>query len=174
MFFSSMFSSLKIQGLVALPGSAEYELSLSRVYHRHCLTEHKPLAVVVVSGTRDISLTILFCKSHKFSFSILGGGVNPSGTSISGKVVIDLRRLKYVHVDQETGRALVGAGMTFKELDYELEGQGRCVPGPLFCHVGVAGAFLGGGWGFLSKVGKTKKKGVGVFVFSFPDAWDAL
>jgi FAD/FMN-containing dehydrogenase len=140
-----MFSALSIQGIVALPDSPEYTFSLSRVYNRQCLVDNHPLAVVIVSGTRDIVQTIAFCKSHKLSFSILGGGVNPTGAAVSGKVVLDLRLLSFVYVCHESGSAIVGSGLTFKQLDYELELHGVCVAGPLFSKVGVAGAFLGGG-----------------------------
>lgn len=146
------FAELVILGKVCLPNSPEYANALARVYNRQAVVDFHPLAIVEVSGSRDVAVTIAFCKAKKLTFSVLGGGINPSGLSMSGSVVLDMARMRFVRVEEGTGRALVGAGLTFRELDWELEGLGRCIPGPLYGAISCGGAMLGGGWGFLSKV----------------------
>ncbi len=93
--------------------------------------------------------TVAFCKDN--AISTLNGGQDPSLSCVAGDLVLDMSGMSGVHVDLEANVARVELGpfRIFRQLDYELELHGVCVPSPIFSLIGVAGAFLGGGWGYF-------------------------
>ncbi|HVS07822.1 MAG TPA: FAD-binding protein [Candidatus Dormibacteraeota bacterium] len=65
--------------------------------------------------------------------------------------MIDLRRLNAVTVDASTGRAIVGGGAVWAEVDAKTVPVGWVVTGGHVSHTGVAGLTLGGGVGHLMR-----------------------
>ena len=68
-----------------------------------------------------------------------------------GGLLIDLSLLQTVQVSPDSRRARVGGGVTCAQLDSAAQAYGLAVPLPTVSSVGVVGAALGGGGGYLSR-----------------------
>ena len=83
---------------------------------------------------------------------IRGGGHNVGGRALcDGGLVIDLSRMKGIHVDPQARRVRVQPGVTLGELDRETHVFGLAVPLGVVSKTGVAGLTLGGGVGWLAR-----------------------
>jgi FAD/FMN-containing dehydrogenase len=104
-----------------------------------------------VDGT-DVRDAIRFCTAQGVHVRARSGGHSYAGysTAASG-VVIDLRRLDRITVDQGSGTALVGAGAQLIDVYGGLAAHGRTVPGGSCPSVGIAGVTLGGGFGLAAR-----------------------
>jgi FAD/FMN-containing dehydrogenase len=84
--------------------------------------------------------------------AIRGGGHNVGGRALcDGGMVIDLSRMKGIHVDPKARRARVQPGVLLGELDRETHVFGLAVPAGVVSKTGVAGLTLGGGVGWLAR-----------------------
>jgi FAD/FMN-containing dehydrogenase len=65
--------------------------------------------------------------------------------------MIDLSRMKAIRVDSDARTALIEGGVVCAELDAATQAHGLATPSPTVSSVGVVGAALGGGSGYLSR-----------------------
>jgi FAD/FMN-containing dehydrogenase len=80
------------------------------------------------------------------------GGHSYAGYStLTGGVVLDLRKLNWVNFDKAAGSATIGAGVQLIDIYSELAKDGVTLPGGSCPSVGVAGVTLGGGFGLASR-----------------------
>jgi FAD/FMN-containing dehydrogenase len=104
-----------------------------------------------VDGT-DVRDAIRFCTEHAIDVRARSGGHSYAGYSTaSSGVVLDLRRLNRITVDQATGTAIVGAGAQLIDVYTALAARGVTVPGGSCPSVGIAGVTLGGGFGLAAR-----------------------
>jgi FAD binding domain-containing protein/berberine-like enzyme len=95
---------------------------------------------------------VRFAREHKLLVAIRGGGHNVGGRALcDGGMVIDLSRMKGIHVDPKACRARVQPGVLLGELDRETHVFGLAVPAGVVSKTGVAGLTLGGGVGWLAR-----------------------
>jgi FAD/FMN-containing dehydrogenase len=81
--------------------------------------------------------------------SIRGGGHNVSGRAVTdGGLMIDLSRMKGIHVDPRAKTARAQGGVTWAELNRETQLHGLAVTGGVVSTTGIAGLTLGGGFGW--------------------------
>jgi FAD/FMN-containing dehydrogenase len=80
-----------------------------------------------------------------------GGHSYAAHTVADGGLLVDLSQIKAVVVDAEVRVATIEAGVTCGELDQVTQRHGLATPLPTVSSVGVAGAALGGGSGWLSR-----------------------
>lgn len=138
-----------LYGRVITPEEGDYE-SARKVWNG--MIDRRPALIVQCTGTADVIQAVRFAKEHKLLISVRGAGHNIAGRSLEDHVLlIDLSKLRYVHVDPEEATATVGPGATLSDLDWETQIYGLAVPVGINSTTGVAGLTLGGGFGWLSR-----------------------
>src|SRR5262249_18603015 len=77
-------------------------------------------------------------------------GHNVAGTSVcDGGIVVDLSRMKGIRVDPSARRVRAEPGVTWGELNHDLQPFGLAATGGFVSTTGISGLTLGGGLGWL-------------------------
>src|SRR5205085_10681167 len=80
------------------------------------------------------------------------GGPKVAGNAVNdGGLVIDLLRMRGIHVDRESGTVRVQGGATLGDMDRETQLFGLAVPAGVVSTTGVAGLTPHGGSGHLRR-----------------------
>ncbi len=139
-----------LPGKVTLPGDPVFEQNRRVLFDPDgCV----PAALVRVASPADISRVIGFARQHGFDLAIRGGGHSSAGHgTVDGGIVIDLRDLDDVAVDEPTSTVWVGGGATVGAVLKALEPHGLVVGFGDSGDVGVGGIVSGGGIGYLSRL----------------------
>jgi FAD/FMN-containing dehydrogenase len=94
---------------------------------------------------------LAFGEARGLEIAIRGGGHNPAGhCAVDDGLVIDLSRLRDVHIDPENGIAICQGGATWTDFDTATQAHGLVTPGGVVGSTGVTGLTLGGGIGHLT------------------------
>ncbi len=138
-----------VRGAVIRDGDADYDLA-RKIWNASI--DKRPGLIVRCSGLADVIVAVRFAREHGLLVAIRGGGHNVGGRALcDGGVVIDLSRMKGIHVDPVARRARVQPGVLLGELDRETHVFGLAVPTGVVSKTGVAGLTLGGGVGWLAR-----------------------
>tara|TARA_R110001606_G_scaffold288212_1_gene436347 strand:- start:2720 stop:4075 length:1356 start_codon:yes stop_codon:yes gene_type:complete len=114
--------------------------------------DNEPFAIVEVHCESDICLLIQFANTHNLPISVKGGGHSNTGSCIvNDGIVIDMSVFKSIALAPNKKTVVVGAGVKNMELDVFTAQYSLAVPLGTCPDVGVIGATLGGGIGFLSR-----------------------
>jgi hypothetical protein len=139
-----------IRGHVFLPGQPGYD-SAAHIFNRrfdHVL----PIAVARPVDARDVRDAIRFTVSHGIRVRARSGGHSYEGYStLADGVVLDLRRLNAIKVDQRDATATIGAGSQLIDVSAALARKGATLPAGSCPSVGIAGVTLGGGFGLAGR-----------------------
>lgn len=139
----------QLRGELIEPTDARYD-EARKVYN--AMIDRKPRLIAVCADTADVMAAIHFARRHELLVSIRGGGHNAGGLGVcDGGLVIDLARIRYVHVDPAARTVRVGGGCTWAEVDHATHAFGLAVPSGIVSSTGVAGLTLGGGIGYLTR-----------------------
>jgi len=112
--------------------------------------DRHPGLIARCSGVADVIAAVNFARQNKILVAIRGGGHNVGGRALcDGGLVIDMSRMKGIHVDARRKRARVQAGATLGDVDRETHVFGLAVPAGVISKTGIAGLTLGGGVGWL-------------------------
>jgi hypothetical protein len=112
--------------------------------------DKRPALVARCSGLADIIAAVDFARENDLLTAIRGGGHNVGGRALcDGGLVIDLSRMRAVHVDPATRTVRVQGGATLGDLDRETHAFGLAVPCGVAPTTGIGGLTLGGGVGWL-------------------------
>jgi FAD/FMN-containing dehydrogenase len=137
------------RGTVLRPGTGEYDAA-RRIWNAS-IDKH-PGLIARCSGLADVIDAVRFARESNLLVAIRGGGHNVGGRALcDGGLVIDLSRMKGIHVDPKARRARVQPGVLLGELDRETHVFGLTVPVGVVSKTGVAGLTLGGGVGWLAR-----------------------
>src|SRR4029078_522166 len=91
-----------------------------------------------------------FARENGVLVAVRGGGHNVGGRALCDDgMVIDLSRMKGIHVDAQNRRARVQGGALLGDVDRETHLFGLAVPTGIISKTGIAGLTLGGGVGWL-------------------------
>lgn len=116
------------------------------------LIDRHPGVIARCAGTADVVDAVGVARAYRPVVSIRGGAHQVAGSAVCDDgLVIDLSRMKGVHVDPGARTARVQAGVTWGELDRETQLSGLATPGGEVSITGVAGLTLGGGMGHLMR-----------------------
>lgn len=114
--------------------------------------DRRPAIIAQPTGVADVQRAIEFARSNDLEVAIRGGGHNAAGlASTEGGLMIDLDRMRQVHVDPVQRRARCGGGANWGDYDRETHVHGLAQTGGAVSTTGVAGLTLGGGIGLLMR-----------------------
>ncbi|KAH9835067.1 FAD-linked oxidoreductase [Teratosphaeria destructans] len=112
----------------------------------------KPAGVSIVPTTAEqISVALKFATDNGIDVAVKGGGHSTAGaSSTEGGMLIDLGRMRAVHVDPEKQQLHVQGGALWGDVDEAGYRHGLATVGGTVADTGVGGLTLGGGYGALS------------------------
>lgn len=111
-----------------------------------------PDAVLRCETSDDVAEAIGYANRTGTAIAVKGCGHSYAANSVAdGGLLIDLSSMTTLKVDAESLRAMVGPGVTCADLDAATQVYGLATPTPTVSSVGVIGAALGGGAGYLSR-----------------------
>jgi FAD/FMN-containing dehydrogenase len=114
--------------------------------------DRRPDIIVRCRDADDVRTAVDFAREKGLTLSVKGGGHSYAGKTLGdGGLLVDLSLMKAIRVDVGSATATVEPGVTCGELDRATQDHGLATPLPAVSSVGVAGAALGGGTGYLSR-----------------------
>src|SRR5512144_1884486 len=135
------------RGEVIHPDDAAYDTA--RKIWNASIDRH-PGIIARCSGTADVVDAVIFARENALLVAVRGGGHNVGGRALcDGGMVIDLSRMRGIHVDAQNRTARVQAGATLGDVDRETHLFGLAAPTGIISATGIAGLTLGGGVGWL-------------------------
>lgn len=141
----------RIRGDVIGTTDAEYGDS-RRVWNGSI--DRRPLLIARCIDEADVQAAVRFATEQGLEVAVRGGAHSMSGASVvDDGIVIDLSHMNQVGVDPETRRAVVAGGALLRDVDAATQAHGLAVPTALVSHTGVGGLTLGGGMGWLTRIG---------------------
>ncbi|WP_326557472.1 FAD-binding oxidoreductase [Micromonospora sp. NBC_01796] len=128
------------------PGYANASLGWDELFVRY------PLVIVFAQETRDVVNALAWARQNDVALRVRSGRHSLEGWSnVDNGIVIDVSELKWARIDAAAGTATVGAGLNQLEAVTTLGQQDLAVTTGTEGTVGLSGATLGGGFGFLTR-----------------------
>ncbi|OIK27312.1 FAD-binding oxidoreductase [Streptomyces malaysiense] len=116
------------------------------------LFSHYPLVIVFAQNTQDVVNALTWARQNDVAVRIRSGRHALEGWSnVDSGIVIDISELKSVRIDAAARVATVGAGLNQLEAVTTLAKRNFAVTTGTEGSVGLSGATLGGGFGFLTR-----------------------
>jgi len=116
------------------------------------LFTHYPRVIVFAQNTRDVVNALTWARRNDIAPRVRSGRHSLEGWSnVDNGIVIDVSELKSVHIDSAARTATVGAGLNQLEAVTALAKRDLAVTTGTEGSVGLSGATLGGGFGFLTR-----------------------
>ncbi|KAF3025912.1 hypothetical protein E8E14_014896 [Neopestalotiopsis sp. 37M] len=113
----------------------------------------RPFAVARPQSAQHVQTLIRFCVDRDVDFCIRGGGHDCAGrTQVPGALMIDMRGINYVRVDDGRETARIGGGVLLGDLTKVLGEQGLITPCGTIATVGYTGWATLGGYGPFSSL----------------------
>lgn len=139
-----------IRGHVFTPGSPGYA-GASHVYNAR-FDGIRPSAVARPVNSADVGAAVRWAVAKDVPLRARSGGHSYAGYSVLPKgVVLDLRKISGIRVDQGSGIATIGAGAQLIDVYTALAAHGRTIPAGSCPSVGLGGHALGGGMGLAGR-----------------------
>ena len=140
----------RLAGRLVLPGQEEYDAARQVWNASH---DHRPALIAQPLSVADAQAAVRFAGDRGLPVSVRGGGHNHAGYAVAdGVLMLDLSALVSVRVDPARRVATVGGGATWGTVDQATQAAGLAVTGADVPPVGVGGATLGGGVGWLHRM----------------------
>jgi FAD/FMN-containing dehydrogenase len=138
-----------LRGSVLRPGDQGYD-DARMIWNG--LIDCRPALIVQCTGAADVVDAVNFAREQNLLLSVKGGGHNVAGNAVNdGGLVIDLSKMRGVHVDASTQTVRAQGGALWGDCDRETQLFGLAVPGGVVSTTGVAGLTLHGGVGHLRR-----------------------
>ena len=141
------------RGEVICPDDAAYDTA-RRIWNAS--VDRHPGMIARCSGVADVIDAVNFARENELLVAVRGGGHNVGGRALcDGGIVIDMSRMRGIHVDAKNRTARVQAGPTLGDVDRGTHLYGLAVPAGVVSETGIAGLTLGGGVWLVRKYGPT-------------------
>jgi len=139
----------KFTGQVVTPEDAEYN-EARKIWNADI--DRRPAAIAKCRNVADVQAALGFARKEGLPVAVRSGGHSFPGHSVAdGALVIDLRQINQVTLDEAARRVTVGGGAVWSEVDSATVPHGLAVTGGHVTHTGVAALTLGGGMGHLMR-----------------------
>ncbi len=139
-----------LRGTLLLPDDPGYDTARA-IWN--AMIDRRPGLIVQALGAADVILTVNLAREHGALLAVRGAGHNIAGNAVcEGGIMLDLSRMRSVHVDPVAKRVRVEPGALLSDLDKETQAFGLAVPVGINSTTGVSGLTLGGGFGWTSRV----------------------
>ena len=146
-----VLSSLEeaFSGDVVRPADPSYD-ELRKVFNG--MIDRRPALIARCTGTADVVAAVAYAREHDLPIAVRSGGHAVTGHAVCDDgVVIDLRPMNAVRVDDEERMAYVQGGANWGQVDRATQAFGLAVTGGRVPSTGVAGLTLGSGSGWLER-----------------------
>lgn len=137
----------QLQGHVVLPDNSTYDKDRKL---SNPVFDYFPSLIVYCIVESDARDTLAWVSQNKLQFTVRSGGHCTAGFSSGPGVLVDVSSLNSIAIDTENKTAIVGCGVTFGNLNKELNIHNLHVPGGECPDVCAGGYVQGGGYGFTS------------------------
>src|SRR3954468_13078782 len=139
----------QLRGELIQPGDAHYD-EARKVYN--AMISRKPRLIAMCAYVADVITAVQCGRANDIRVAIRGGGHNARGVGVCDDgLVIDLSKIKYVHIDPAARTVRAGGGCTWGDVDHATHAFGLAVPSGIISTTGVGGLTLGGGMGHLTR-----------------------
>jgi FAD/FMN-containing dehydrogenase len=118
----------------------------------NAMIDRRPRLIARCTNAADVIAAVNHGREAGITLAVRGGGHNAGGLGVADDaLVIDLSRMRGVHVDPERRTVRAEGGAQLGDIDHAAHPFGLAVPGGIISTTGVAGLTLGGGLGYLSR-----------------------
>jgi len=136
-----------LRGRLVRPGDPDYD-DARRVWN--WMIDRRPALIVRCAGAADVIAAVNFARDAGLLLAVRGAGHNVTGSAVcDGGLVVDLSAMKGMHLDRAAMTVRVEPGLTWGEVNQELQAFGLGATGGYISTTGVGGLTLGGGLGWL-------------------------
>ena len=139
----------RVSGRLLLPGDPSFTAASSPFNKR--FADRRPGAALSVSSVSDVVQAVRWARESGVPLTARGGGHSYSGASAGPGLVLDLRSLDAIEVDESAGLVTVAGGVRGGALYAALEKHGLAIPLGNSDDVGIGGLTLGGGVSVVSR-----------------------
>lgn len=137
----------RLRGDLLRPGDNGYDAARA-VFN--VMIDRRPALIAQCAGSADVIAAVTFAREHELLVAVRGGGHHVAGNAVcDGGLVIDLSRMKGLRIDPVRRTARAEAGLTWGELNHDLQAFGLGATGGYISITGIPGLTLGGGFGWL-------------------------
>jgi len=139
----------RFRGEIISPSDSGYDTA-RKVYN--AMIEKRPAIIARCTDVADVMAAVEFARENNLLTAIRSGAHNVGGLgSCDGGLVIDMSRMKGIHVDPKAKTVRVEGGCVWGDVDHATHAFGMAVPSGTVSTTGVGGLTLGGGLGHLSR-----------------------
>ena len=136
-----------LRGELILPSDAGYDEART-IYN--AMIDKRPSLIVRCAGVADVISCVNFARANSLLVAVRGAGHNVAGLAVcDGGIVIDLSQMKGIRTDLATSTVRAEPGLTWFELNHDLQAFGLAATGGFISTTGIGGLTLGGGLGWL-------------------------
>jgi len=136
-----------LRGEVLRPGDAAYDQA--RAVHNG-LIDRSPAVICRCAGVGDVIEALAFGREQRLPIAVRGGGHSVAGNGVCDDgLVIDLSAMKGLWIDPASRTIRAEAGLTWGEINVDLQRFGLAAAGGYVSTTGIGGLTLGGGLGWL-------------------------